>query len=46
MTQNWEEKLEGRAVIRGTLAGWGDRPTETLGNLAKALYRLPARGLK
>ena len=33
-------KLEGRAAIRGSLAGWRDRPTETLGSSAKVLYRL------
>lgn len=26
------EKLEGRAAIRGALAGWSDRPTETFGS--------------
>lgn len=38
------EKLEGRAAIRGALAGWRDGPTETLGSSAKALYRLPHMG--
>lgn len=32
MTQNWEENVEGRTVITGTLADWRDRPAETLGD--------------
>lgn len=39
-------EAEGRAVIRGTLAGWRNRPAKTLGNSVKVLYRLPAPGLE
>lgn len=41
MTQTWEEKLEGKAVIRGTLAGWRDRPTGNLGKLSKRPLQTP-----
>jgi len=34
------EKLEGRAAVRGALAGRRDRPTEASGSSARELYGL------
>lgn len=40
------EKPEGGAAIRGALAGWRDRPTETLGSFSKGTLQTPAHGLE
>lgn len=40
------EKPEGRAAIRGALAGWRDRLTETLGSFSKGTLQTPAHGLE